>query len=83
MELRPVTARARDTLRRPIVWLAMLTFYSGAEFVVAQWSFTLLTLHRGESVATGGLLVSLYWGQPDGVSPSRKWRSATDGRMRQ
>jgi len=46
------------------VWLAMLTFfvYTGAEFVVAQWSFTLLTLHRGESVATGGLLVSLYWG---------------------
>jgi fucose permease len=42
----------------------MATFfvYSGAEFVVAQWSFTLLTLHRGESVATGGLLVSLYWG---------------------
>lgn len=57
-------ARSRDTLRRPIVWLGMLTFfvYTGAEFVAAQWSFTLLTLHRGESVATGGLLVSLYWG---------------------
>lgn len=57
-------ARSRDTLRRPIVWLVMGTFfaYAGAEFVVAQWSFTLLTLHRGESVATGGLLVSLYWG---------------------
>lgn len=61
---RPAAARTRDTLRRPIVWLAMATFfvYAGAEFVVAQWSFTLLTLHRGESVATGGLLVSLYWG---------------------
>ncbi len=60
----PVAARSRDTLRQPIVWLAMLTFfvYAGAEFVVAQWSFTLLTLHRGETVATGGLLVSLYWG---------------------
>lgn len=59
-----VVARTRDTLRRPIVWLGMATFfvYSGAEFVTAQWSFTLLTLHRGESVATGGLLVSLYWG---------------------
>ena len=58
------TARNRDTLRRPIVWLGMATFfvYAGSEFVVAQWSFTLLTLHRGESVATGGLLVSLYWG---------------------
>jgi fucose permease len=58
------TARIRDTLRRPIVWLAMATFfvYAGSELVVAQWSFTLLTLHRGESVATGGLLVGLYWG---------------------
>jgi fucose permease len=60
----PLAARSRDTLRQPIVWLGMLTFfvYTGAEFVVAQWSFTLLTLHRGETVATGGLLVSLYWG---------------------
>jgi len=59
-----VAARTRHTLRRPIVWLTMLTFfvYAGSEFVVAQWSFSLLTLHRGESVATGGLLVSLYWG---------------------
>ena len=42
----------------------MLTFflYAGAEFVVARWSFTLLTLHRGESIATGGLLMSLFWG---------------------
>jgi fucose permease len=61
---RPAAARTRDTLRKPIVWLTMATFfvYAGSEFVVAQWSFTLLTLHRGESVATGGLLVSLYWG---------------------
>ena len=62
---RPTTAaRSRDTLRLPIVWLGMLTFfvYTGAEFVVAQWSFSLLTLHRGEPVATAGLLVSLYWG---------------------
>lgn len=61
---RPAAARTRDTLRRPLVWLVMATFfvYAGSEFVVAQWSFSLLTLHRGESVATGGLLVSLYWG---------------------
>ncbi len=60
----PRPARSRDTLRQPIVWLAMLTFfvYAGAEVVVAQWSFSLLTLHRGESLATGGLLVTLYWG---------------------
>lgn len=42
----------------------MATFfvYAGVEVVVAQWSFTLLTLQRGESVATGSLLVGLFWG---------------------
>lgn len=57
-------ARTRDTLRRPVVWLGMLTFfvYAGVELVTAQWSYSLLTLHRGVSVATAGLLVSLYWG---------------------
>ena len=58
------SARARDTLRRPIAWLGMATFfvYAGVEVVAAQWSYTLLTLHRGVPVATAGLLVSLYWG---------------------
>ena len=62
---RPVVpARTRDTLRRSSVWLGMLTFffYSGVEFVTAQWSFSLLTLQRDVPVATAGLLVSLYWG---------------------
>src|SRR5690606_15777580 len=30
--------------------------------VTAQWSYSLLTLHREVPVATAGLLVSLYWG---------------------
>lgn len=57
-------ARTRDTLRRPIVWLGMLAFfvYTGVEFVTAQWSYSLLTLHRGVPAGTAGLLVSLYWG---------------------
>ena len=57
-------ARTRDTLRRPIVWLGMFTFfaYAGVELVTAQWSYSLLTLHRGVPVTTAGLLVSLYWG---------------------
>ena len=57
-------ARTRDTLRRPLVWLGMLTFfaYSGVEFVTGQWSYSLLTLHRGVPEATAGLLISLYWG---------------------
>jgi fucose permease len=57
-------ARSRDTLRRPIVWLGMLTFffYTGVEIVAAQWSYSLLTLGRGVPAATAGLMVSLYWG---------------------
>jgi len=56
--------RTRETLRRPVVWLGMLTFfaYAGVELVTAQWSYSLLTLHRGLPVSTAGLLVSLYWG---------------------
>ena len=57
-------ARARDTLRRPVVWLGMFAFfvYSGVEFVAAQWSYSLMTLHRGVPAGTAGLFVSLYWG---------------------
>lgn len=53
-----------DTLRRPIVWFGMLTFffYSGVEIATAQWSYSLLTLGRGVPKATAGLFVSLYWG---------------------
>jgi len=56
-------ARTRDTLRRPVVWLGMATFfaYAGVEFVTAQWTFSLLTLQRDVPVTTAGLLVSLYW----------------------
>ena len=57
-------ARTRDTLRRPVVWLGMLTFfvYAGVELVTAHWSYSLLTLHRGVPAGTAGLLVGLYWG---------------------
>lgn len=57
-------ARTRDTLRRPVVWLGMLMFfvYAGVEFVTAQWSYSLLTLHRGVPAETAGLLLGSYWG---------------------
>lgn len=57
-------ARTRDTLRRPVVWLGMLTFflYTGVEFATAQWSYSLLTLGRDVPATTAGLYVSLYWG---------------------
>jgi len=57
-------ARTRDTLRRPVVLLGMLVFfvYAGVEVVAAHWSYSLLTLQRGVSVTTAGMLVGLYWG---------------------
>lgn len=57
-------ARTRDTLRRPVVWMGMLTFflYSGVEFATAQWTYSLLTLSRDVPATTAGLYVSLYWG---------------------
>ena len=57
-------AGALETLRRPVVWLGMLTFffYSGVEIATAQWSYSLLTLGRGVPEATAGLFVSFYWG---------------------
>ncbi len=60
----PQAARTRDTLRRPVVWMGMLTFffYCGAEMATAQWSYSLLTLGRGVPPTTAGLYVSLYWG---------------------
>src|SRR5690606_11928258 len=58
------SARTRDSLRRPVVLLGMLVFfvYAAVEVVAAQWSYSLLTLHRGVPVTTAGLLVGLYWG---------------------
>lgn len=57
-------ALTRQTLRQPVVWLGMLTFffYSGVEAVTAQWSYSLMTLGRDVPPTTAGLLVSLYWG---------------------
>ncbi|ACY13851.1 major facilitator superfamily MFS_1 [Haliangium ochraceum DSM 14365] len=59
-----VAAASGDTLRRPAVWLGMLTFffYTGTELIAAQWSYSLFTLGRGVPEARAGLAVSLYWG---------------------
>lgn len=57
-------ALTRQTLRQPVVWMGMLTFffYSGVEAVTAQWSYSLMTLGRDVPPTMAGLLVSLYWG---------------------
>lgn len=52
------------TLAVPAVWLgiAVFFFYTGVEVTAGNWSFTLLAEGRGVSVATAGLLTTIYWG---------------------
>lgn len=59
-----VDAPMLETLRRPVVWLSILTFflYTGAEVAAGQWSYTLLFEGRGLSAETASLIVSIYWG---------------------
>ncbi|MGE6759022.1 MFS transporter [Corallococcus interemptor] len=58
------TASAMEAVRRPRVWLQILTFffYTGLEVTAGQWSFTVLTEGRGLHTAAAGTFVSLYWG---------------------
>jgi fucose permease len=58
------SATMRDTLRQPLVWLQIVVFflYTGLEFMVGHWCFTLLTESRGFSVETAGLIASGYFG---------------------
>lgn len=53
-----------ETLRLGKVWISVLAFflYTGLEFSVGQWSFTLLTEGRGLATAKAALWVSGYWG---------------------
>ncbi|WP_244239275.1 MFS transporter [Corallococcus carmarthensis] len=58
------SASALEAVRRPRVWLQILTFffYTGVEVTAGQWSFTVLTEGRGLHTAAAGTCVSLYWG---------------------
>ena len=53
-----------DSLRLPVVWFSMATFffYTSVEIGVGMWSFTLLTESRGVSLEQAGFWVSVYWG---------------------
>lgn len=53
-----------ETLRRPLVWLQIATFalYTGLEFMVGGWTFTLLKESRGVPEGTAGVLVGVYFG---------------------
>lgn len=52
------------TLLRPRVWMQIFLFYfySGVEVTAGQWSYTVLTEHRGIDTTVAGTWVSLYWG---------------------
>jgi fucose permease len=51
-------------LRLGRVWLGILAFflYTGVEFSVGQWAYSLLTLGRGLGPAKAGLWVGLFFG---------------------
>ena len=60
--LNPISIR--DTLREPLVWISVAVFflYTGLEFTVGQWCFTLLTESRGVRAELAGFLASIYFG---------------------
>lgn len=58
----PVSMAA--TLQRPLVWLqiAIFALYTGLEFMVGNWTATILTEARHFPKETAGILVGVYYG---------------------
>lgn len=54
----------RETLGRPIVWVQIATFalYTGLEFMVGAWTYTLLVESRAVEQPLAGVLVGVYFG---------------------
>jgi len=52
-----------ETFKQPRVWLSMLLFfiYTGVEFSLGAWAYTLLTESRGIAPAVAGWLTGSYW----------------------
>lgn len=52
-----------ETLRRPAVWLSLLMFflYTGAEAMLGNWTYSLLTESRGIAPQVAGLWAGSYW----------------------
>jgi fucose permease len=57
-------ATTRATLRLPVVWLSVATFfiYTGLESAAGTWAFSLFTEGRGIAMREAGLWVSVYFG---------------------
>ncbi|MEM9776196.1 MAG: MFS transporter, partial [Chloroflexota bacterium] len=58
------SVRGVETLRQPVVWVAILFFfvYGGIEVSIGQWAFTLFTESRGLAEENARCWVSIYWG---------------------
>jgi len=58
------TVTMSAALRQPLVWLqvSLFFFYTGLEFMIGQWCFTLLTEAREVSTSIAGIIVSGYFG---------------------
>lgn len=54
---------ARAALRHPVVraQMALYLLYGGAEVVVGQWGYTVLTEARGHGATGAGLALGAYW----------------------
>lgn len=63
-ELPVVQARIRDGLREPIIWFSVILFflYTGLEFTIGQWSYSVLTESRQVKPGVAGVLVGVYFG---------------------
>jgi fucose permease len=57
-------ASTRATLRLPVVWLSVATFfvYTGLESAAGTWAFSLFTEGRGVAMREAGIWVSVYFG---------------------
>ena len=53
-----------DSLRQPLTWLGILLFllYTGAEFTMGSWTYTIFTEGRGVSPQIAGLFAGGFWG---------------------
>ena len=57
------SATAAETLRRPAVWMNVVTFflYTGTEVAAGQWAYSLFTESRGVSPAVAGAWTGADW----------------------
>lgn len=62
-EEQPASGSFAEAFRMPLVWIMIAVFflYTGLEFGVGQWIFTVLTKSRSMSAEEAGWWTSAYW----------------------